>query len=410
MSLTTVCVAFVAGAPHSANAQSAAQALSGPDATPNLLSFDAREKDDVLAVDAQQRFDAWKADFKQRTGLDFGVDYIALGYAASSNLGPNNAGGGAFRLFGAWTPLGWDGSDAGSLVFKLENRHAYGDVSLTDFGFELGYVGLVSSVFSDQGWRATHLYWQQPFTAGKGVALVGWLDVSDYVDVYALASPWTGFSNLAFQTGSGTIGGLPDGALGAMVGGFLSNNIYAAASIVDGNADATDLPGGVDTLFGDGETFKTIELGWTSGAKTLFIDNAHVTLWQIDARPASGSAKGHGLALSYTAGIDGKWLPFVRGGWSDGGGSLYQAAMSAGFGYTENPGRQLTGLGLNWSRPNKGTFNAKLDDQLTLEVFSRWQLTQGIELTPSVQIVRNPALNPDEDTIVLFGMRLRAAF
>jgi porin len=403
-------MAFATGPSAAAEAQSASDTLSGPDATRMLLKLDDEAKDALLDVDWQQAFDRWKADLKERTGFDFGIDYNALGYLASSSLGDESAASGTFRVFGAWNLVGRGGPNNGGLVFKIENRHAYGDVPLTSFGDELGYAGLVSSVFSDQGWRATNLFWQQHFAQGRGVAYAGWLDVSDFVDVFALASPWRGFSNLAFQTGSGTIGGLPDGALGAMAGGLLTDNIFAAASIVDANADATDLFGGFDTLFDEGETFKTLELGWTSGADVLFINNAHVTVWQIDARSAVGTPDGHGVAVSYTQAVGGTWLPFIRGGWADAGGSLYEAAVSVGFGYTQDPGRSLMAVGLNWSRPNENTFGAKLDDQLTLEIFRRWQLTEGVEMTPSIQVIQDPALNPEENTIVLFGVRLRAAF
>ncbi|SDE62209.1 porin [Ruegeria marina] len=396
--------------PSTVLAQQVSSLLSGPDSTPNLLSSDAQEKDDLLNVDAQQGFDDWKAGIKERFGLDFGIDYNVLGYTASSSLGERKSASGAFRLFGTWDLVNREGPNTGSLIFKFENRHAFTTVPPTGFGGELGYAGLNSSVFSDQGWRATHLYWQQEFAQGRGVAYIGWLDVTDFVDVYALASPWTGFSNIAFQTGSGTIGGLPDGALGAMAGGFLTDNIYASAGIADANADPTDPISGFDTLFDQGETFKSLEIGWTSGAEALFVNNAHLTFWQIDARQQAGTPGGHGIAFSYTHVLGDAWLPFIRGGWADDGGSLYEAAVSAGFGYTRQPGRNLLGVGLNWSRPNDTTFGPNLRDQYTLEVFQQWQLTEGLELTPSVQIIKNPALNPNKDTVALFGLRFRASF
>ena len=109
------------------------------------------------------------------------------------------------------------------------------------FAGELGYAGLTSVGYSDQGWRATHLFWRQRFGDGRGVSYIGFLDTTDYADVYTLASPWTGFANIAFQNGSGAMGGIPDGALGAMVGGFLTDKLYLVGSIADANGDPTDL-------------------------------------------------------------------------------------------------------------------------------------------------------------------------
>ncbi|WP_204114502.1 carbohydrate porin [Shimia biformata] len=407
--LTALGLSLASAAP--AFAESASQSLSGPGATQSVLASDSEDKNDLLGVNGQETWQDRKTRIKDTYGLDFGLDYNALGYKASNSLtGQDNAASGAFRLFGTWSLVDPDGPNTGSLVFKFENRHAYGAIPPTDLGGELGYAGLISSVFSDQGWRATHLYWQQDFADGNATVYAGWLDVTDYLDVYALASPWSGFSNLAFQTGSGTIGGLPDGALGVMVGGFLSDNFYAAASVVDANGDATDPLGGFDTLFGEGETFKTVEFGWTSGADALFLNNAHISLWQIDARSQAGSSEGHGIAFSYTQAVNNRWLPFVRGGWSEGGGSLYEAALSAGFGYSEDPSRSMLGVGVNWSRPNRDTFGTALGDQTTIEIFKQVQLTEGVEITPSIQIIKNPALFPAEDVITLLGLRFRAAF
>ncbi|WP_411234105.1 carbohydrate porin [Marivita sp. S0852] len=388
--------------PDALMAQSSATDLAGPDAAGRLIASDTPS----FAEDWQKS----KALLAERTGLELAFDYNALGFAASASLGEDSAAGGVFRMIGKWSLLNRGGPDTGSLVFKLEHRHAYRDVAITDFGNELGYIGLVNSVYNDQGWRATNLYWQQNFAGGRATASLGWLDVTDYVDVYALASPWTGFSNLAFQTGSGTIAGLPDGALGLSAAGFVTDTIYVAAGIVDANADPTDIGAGIDSLFDEGETFKSVEMGWTSGPKAVFIDNAHLTFWQIDAREEAGSPESHGVAFSLTTAINDQWMPFLRGGWADGGGSLYEASVSAGFGYTKNPGQQLTGVGLNWSRPNSETFGDGLDEQVTAEVFSRWQPLDGVEITPSLQFIKNPALNPDENVLGIFGLRLRVVF
>jgi len=398
-------------APALGQATDAATQLTGPDAVPNQLIDDQADKPDLVGTEpVGKRWDEWKARLKERSGFDFGVDYNALGFAATESLGDDTSASGVFRIYGTWDLIGRDGPNTGSLVFKIENRHTYTDVPPSEFGPEIGYAGLNHCCFSDAGWRATHLFWQQRFADGRGVSYIGWLDITDYVDVYALASPWTGFSNLAFATGSGSMGGLPDGAFGAMVGGFLTDQVYTVGGIADANADASDLGGGLDTFFNDFETFKTLELGWTSAQEQLFLDNAHITLWQIDERDEAGTPDGWGVNFSLTKAVADHWLPFLRGGWAEDGASLYQGSLSAGFGYSSVPGRDLLGVGLNWSRPNRDTFGAKLDDQYTLEVFQQWQVTERVQITPSVQLIKDPALNPSEDFTAVFGLRGRIAF
>ena len=84
--------------------------------------------------------------------------------------------------------------------------------------------------------------------------------------------------------------------------------------------------------------------------------------------------------------------------------------MSGGFGYQNKPGGNLLGVGLNWGRPNSDTFGVDLDDQWISEVFYRVQLTENFQITPSLQLVGNPAFNPDRDAVALFGLRARGTF
>lgn len=51
-----------------------------------------------------------------------------------------------------------------------------------------------------------------------------------------------------------------------------------------------------------------------------------------------------------------------------------------------------------------------LHDQYTAELFYRLYLTKSLAITPDVQLIIDPALNPDEDVIGVFGLRVRLTF
>jgi hypothetical protein len=51
-----------------------------------------------------------------------------------------------------------------------------------------------------------------------------------------------------------------------------------------------------------------------------------------------------------------------------------------------------------------------LDDQYTAELFYRLQVAQNVAITPDIQWVINPALNPEGDSIFVFGIRGRLTF
>ena len=66
----------------------------------------------------------------------------------------------------------------------------------------------------------------------------------------------------------------------------------------------------------------------------------------------------------------------------------------------------LHDLGLAWGHPQDST----LRDQYVAEAFYRMYLTPQIHLTPDFQLIINPSLNPDEDVVAVFGLRLRVLF
>lgn len=107
-------------------------------------------------------------------------------------------------------------------------------------------------------------------------------------------------------------------------------------------------------------------------------------------------------------------MPFLRAGYAEDGGNLMQSSVSAGIGYQPNPiggaAGNLLGFGINWGQPNEAVFGSGLDDQYAIETFYRIQVTKELAIKPDVQFLINPALNPDEDNIWVFGLRTRLTF
>lgn len=378
--------------------------FGGPDAVENQLRDDA-------AVDRPTLFERWfewKDGLIEKHGFSFSVDYSAVGLGANESPGEDRSAGGMVRFFGAWDLVGRSTKNTGAFVWKVEHRHAYTDVAPSGYGFNLGYVGLIEPPFSDQGARLTNLYWRQRLAGGRVTLLGGFLDATDYVDVYALASPWTGFLNFAFSTGTTTLA-VPNEGFGLAAGAMLTDNLFLIGGLSDLNADPTDPGETVDSFFSDHEYFKSVEIGWTTAQDRIYLDNVHLTLWHADKRVEAAQPSGWGANVSWTTYLAGKWLPFVRAGWADEGGSLTQKSISVGFGYQPNPGKSLLGFGLNWGQPNEDTWEPGHRDQYTAELFYRWQVSKAVAVTPDLQLIKNPALNPDADSIWVFGLRVRGA-
>jgi len=302
-------------------------------------------------------------------------------------------------------------------MFLVEQTHGHTNTLPNSFlSDSLGYAGISNIPYNDEGWRLNTLYWDQKLQDGRYELVAGYLDISDYVDVYPLTSPWTDFFNYTFSIGAGALDLTNDGSLGLAAGAWLTDSVYGMAGLVDQNSDATDPLDGFDTFFNDREYFKHVEIGWTGASQeAYFLDNVHLTLWQSDERESIGVEDGWGGVFSFNRTIGDKWLAFARAGWAEDGGSLLERSISIGGGYT--PGGMATlgsgsqlGFGVNWGQPNDALFGADLDDQYAAEVYFRWQVADEIAITPSVQLLIDPALNPDDDQIWVAGLRARLAF
>jgi porin len=383
--------------------------FGGPDAVENQIEADASETEPIISLDLLDSYAGWKERVYEPIGLRFGGDYSVQGYVASESPGEDEAVGGMVRFFGAWELLDRGGSHPGALVWKVEHGDRYSDIPPSALGSELGYAGLFAAPFSDQRWRTTNLYWRQRFDEGRFTVLGGFLDATDYVDVYALASPWIGFQNLVFSTGSGSIPLPNDALLGVAGGAMLSDQVYAIASFGDANGDPEHPFEGFETFFDDHEFFYSLEAGWTDSQSRIASDNVHVTLWRIDERDDADTPRGWGINASATTLLADRWMPFLRAGWADEGGSLLEWSVGAGVGYQILAGRDQLGIGLNYGDPNADTFGSGRDDQWTAEVFYRWQVLRLVAVTPSVQWIVDSALNPDDDHVLIFGLRARFA-
>ena len=389
-----------------------AENFGGPNATENIIEEDAKITGAVVKKRITQPWFDWKAKMQKEHGFSIGVDYTALGLTSSEKgaSGDDNAASGMIRIFGSWDLVGRGTKNTGALVYKIEHRHSYTDVSPQGFGFDQGYVGLIEPPFSDQGTRWTNLFWRQRLNEGKATITAGLLDATDYVNVYALASPWTGFMNFAFSTGSASMFIPNDAAFGIAGGTMLSNNMFLIGGLVNAYTDSTDPFETVGDFFSENEYFSSIELGWTRSQGRIYQDNMHLTLWHVDESIPAETPGGWGVAFNYSRSLDeDRFMPFVRGGYADEGGTLLQKSLSAGLGYNAFGGRDQLGVAVNWGEPNEDSFGPDLDDQFVFEAYYRWQLTEQFAITPDIQYLKDPALNTEQDSLWVFGLRGRLA-
>ena len=351
-------------------------------------------------------YNQWKSDIAKKSHLKFGGDYQTEYLHATPSNTDKDAFSGVFRAYGSYTLFNADSVNSGSLIFKVENRHAFGDYhSAQMYGFSAGYYGIGGTNFGefrDSGWGVTNLFYKQQLRNGKSNFIVGIIDPTDYLGIYGMSNPMTSFLNLAFLIDPTMF--LPNQGLGIAGSTMIGNNFYAIANIIDANADAQEL--GFDTL-AEGEFFTSFELGWTTEQNRVYYDNIHLTMWHVDEHDKfNASPDGWGANFSASWLIDMAWMPYLRGGYSEGGAGLMQKSLSAGFGHYMGEHSDVLGFGLNWSDPS----DDNIGEQITAELFYRIQIAQSIAITPDIQYFKDPSLNPTESSMVQLGLRARFTF
>jgi len=353
-----------------------------------------------------------KKEILDKHGLAYGLNISTLYQKASASLGEDDAWGGILQVPASWTVLNRGGKNSGTIVFKAENRSKIStDLAPQDLGIGgIGAASIVGTQFSDKGWILTNLFWQHSFDEGRVKYVVGHIDNTDFMDVYGLINPQTAFSNLAFSTNP-TIG-IPDQGFGGAFGTLMGDNYYLVAGLMDAAGDPEHAGESVDQFFDNREYFKHIEIGYTSSPDRIYFDNIHFVYWESDEQTKStGESKGSGWTFSYAAFIDDKYMPFLRIGDSDGGGgALLERMVTAGLGIYYGETNELFGVGLSYGEASEDPadgFGTNLDPQYTGEIFYRFQLSQHLAITPDLQIIVDPVLNPGESSVIVAGVRVR---
>lgn len=341
----------------------------------------------------------WKGQIKENHGIELGLAYTATYKSASDSPtgGDDEAASGILRFSGRWTLLNNESGDTGTLVATYDHRHAYTDSAPGEFGFA-GNYGVSATLFSDVDDVLVDLNWQQTFGGGSTGLVVGRYDPNDFFDVLGYAIPWTTFQNLSILFNSSIA--LPDNSTGIGAGFWINDQWYATAAANDVNGAVTDS----DFEFDTEELFKVAEVGWSPARDQRYFQNVHLTYWHADEKENNGSEESEGVAIGANWTWDTKWMLFAKAGWSDGSAPLYNESYTVGMLHYFAQRSDLFGLAFNWGEAPDGS---GIEDQTTTEIFYRLQLAQNLAITPSVQYITDPGLNPDEDAVTIFGLRLR---
>ena len=366
-----------------------------------------REKDPAFrfpTIDAAFKpWTDWKATNSKEHGVQLSAHYSTLFQGLSDTIpgGDDKASGGVFRGTLKWTLVGRDTPNTGSLNVMLDHRHGFRDTAPADLGGQAGYIGLTGTFYNDIGFAVINLNWQQGFNNGNTGLVVGRYDPNDYMNILGYVNPWTIFSNLAINLEPSVA--LPDSSWGIGAGHWFNDQWYVLGGVNDANGAGND---NLEFFDGGAEFFKYAHVGWSPSKGERYFKNVHVMTWHVDEREKAGIDSAHGVALAANWTFDDRWMPFARLAFSKGAAPIYNESVTLGLIRKFMYRSDLVGISANYGSPPDGS----LRNQTTIEGFWRFQFAQNLAITPSLQLLIDPALNPDENQVWVYGLRVRMTF
>jgi len=390
--------------PHHIGYRNRSLGFGGPNTPQQQLDDDDVVREPIYRfARADEFFKPWfetKKRFNQEHDFQYSFDYNLLSQGISDSIGTEDgATSGVLRAYGTWVLTREDDKDFGRLIYNVNHRHkVFSDIAPAELAGRAGYIGVTGTLFSDVNLVLIDLNWQQSFNDGNTGLIAGRFDPNDYMGVLGYANPWTAFSNVAIILNPSVA--FPDGSLGVGGGHRFNDQWYVKGSINDANGVITDLK----AFKGGAEFFKWAEIGWTPAPDQQYLTNIHAVAWHVDERENAGIPSAHGFMLGASKTTDDqRWMGFVRAGWSKGSAPIYNETYSLGVVRRVRRNSDEVGIAVNWGDPP----DSSLGSQTTGEFFYRLQLSKGIAITPSVQLLKDPALNPTEDTVWVWGIRFR---
>jgi porin len=368
-----------------------------------------------FSISPLEDWQAWKDEFYEDSAIRFNLNYTALyvsGTSAIEEGAPRWAASGILDLAASWTPVGRRSGDTGTLLLKVNNRHAIGSDRTPMFlGFDTGYYGLPGTGFREYTTRILELNWTQIVDESRAWFAVGKVDPLNYFNYHRLIVPWRHYIGLGSLV-SGTVN-WPDPGWGFVGGVRLTKSFYVGGALSDARGDVYRdgqvLYGG--NQFFSGTFFSALELGYTPTQEERFDRRVGLLAWHTPRYTEDGSdivsEEAYGLAFSAHWTFAERLVPFVRLAASNGQGitTLYERDVQLGVGWWARNYDMLAVSG-SWARPNLD----EVKNQLTAELFYRVVVTESIEITPDVQVIVNPALSPSKSAMGYLGVRTRLSF
>ena len=354
----------------------------------------------------------WKANLRREHGLAIGGSWGVLWQNYSDSLiNQTNAVGSKFTLNLSYDLIDRGRPDALSFDMAIEDRRPLGtDLAPLQAGLGTGSIVPTAATWGDFSLGITQAYVRQSLADNRFQYTIGKIFAPNFIDAYPFFDDNRQFLNQAFST-SPTINS-PLRGFGAVAAWFPGESgLYVKPGMFTTNS--SDTGSTIEDFFTKNEHFYMLEVGISGLAQTgtpiqargpTDANNVHLTGWYRNANE-NGSPRAYGVAFNANQMLGDSMMWFMRAGWSE--GWFTDRAVSVGLGWRPpSSSSDLLGVGAGWQHPTIPGARS----QYVGEVFYRFHVTPNFAITPDVQLIIDPALNPTTNTLWAFGLRARVSF
>ena len=400
-----------------------------PSADPNLLAGAEGSRDitELLAESKQRVPRMWIEDeiimklltpytkaktyLHEEWELDTAMEHVLIYQRATGGRRPREQAVYNFTWFGVWNFSKYmETEDAGIIGFSFEERNNITDHSVKEFSQGIGVNYRTHGLNTDERSRTAvrQLWWRRTFLDKSMTVTAGKLHHPSFYNRNSFAgNSRTSFLSNPFSRNPNRL--TPQDGLGANVTVKPNDDYYLSAGL--GDAEASNTTSGLDTV-GDGHLFIAAEIGLTPKIEGAGRGNYRFTFWQTnqaddEATTDDDNNNGSGIALSFDQELNKTIGLFARYGYTEKEVTSIKNFVSSGFVLRDAWGIKddLFGVGLSWDQPSNDE-----DDEVSMEVFQRFQFTSRVQITPSVQVIFDPSQSDKTEPVAVFGIRFRALF
>lgn len=355
----------------------------------------------------------WKEELHEDYGVKLAFGYQTLLQRATESRGADSAAGGWMQLEAKWEAYDRDGDRQGSLVADLDWRHTLGgSQSPAPWGVvDVGSQWATGDVYFELDPALPAYYWDQWFGKNELNVRVGKMPPQQTLDFFRFKDPRTSFTATPFTLATSAIPA-PGFGYGAMAKWWpvKGSSFYALGMVHDMNGGADEYQ--LSTLWDESDFFYALEFGYFWKRGPFDFDHVHVDLFYADQATTlpAGAPRGSGGGFKVLGEKQlGRWVGFGSYTYNDalGGGlglTLSRQTVTAGLARQKPLGyRGEAALGLAWADP----ILDPLDEQYGGELYWKMLVTPDLFVTPGVQAIWNPSLNPAEDFTAIFQVKAR---